>query len=313
MRRPVALGLTLLLALGAWIGIGAARTEPYRAQAQTPAVEIHATQDAAFLPSERNKPIFILAIGSDARPDEAVDERLADSLHIVAVNPKMGAGSILGFPRDSYVSIPGVGERKINDSLFYGGPEKVVETIEQLTGVTIDYYLLTGFDGFKKLVTGVGGIRIDVPYPMNDSYSGANFDEGSVTVDGPEALAFARNRHDTPQGDFSRSENQGSIMVAALKELRKTFVKDPSVIFEWIAVGTAYLQTDLTFDQVFDLMLTALQVPPAKMTNAVVPGGTATIGGASVVILSDSADQIYADLADDGVLENPPPSANVSP
>lgn len=315
MRRSVALGLAGLLALGAWIGIGAAVTEPWRSQAeaQSPPIEIHATQDASFLPTERNKPIFILAIGSDARPGEKEEDRLADSIHLIGVNPKEGAGTILGFPRDSYVSIPGVGDRKINDALFNGGPELVVEAIQNLTGITIDYYLLTGFDGFKKLVSGIGGLKVEVPYPMNDSNSGAVFEAGVTSVDGAEALAFARNRYDTPQGDFSRSENHGILILSALKKLRTSFEKDPGVIFEWIAVGMSYVKTDLSFDQIFDLTLTALQIAPAKMANAVVPGGTANVGGASVVVLAENAGEIYEDLADDAILENVPPSANLAP
>jgi LCP family protein required for cell wall assembly len=266
-------------------------------------VEISRAQDAGFIPSTRgNRPIFILAIGSDARPDEQVDRRLADSIHVIGVNPRQGAASILGFPRDSYVPIPGFGEAKINDALYDGGPELVVETVEDLTGIQMDYWVLTSFQGMTSMVNGIGGLRIDIPYAMDDFYSGADFEPGEQVVDGRQALAFARNRHDTPDGDFSRSENHGRLLLAALGQLRSEFRKDPTTIFQWIAVGLQNVQTDLAFDEVFDLMLTAVGINPERVTNVVVPGGIGMAGEASVVILTEGAQAIFDDLADDGLL-----------
>ena len=311
MRRPVALGLALLIGLGTWIGVGAIAADPYRARAQTPAVEISRAQDARFVPSVRgNRPIFILAIGSDARPDEQVDRRLADSIHVIGVNPRQGAASIVGFPRDSYVPIPGFGEAKINESLYNGGPELVVETVEGVTGIQIDYWVLTSFRGMTSMVNGIGGLRVDVPYPMDDFYSGADFEAGEQVLDGRQALAFARNRHDTPDGDFSRSQNHGLLLMAALGQLRAEFRRDPSVLFQWIAVGLQNVQTDLGFDEVFVLLLTAVTVGPEQVTNVVLPGGIGMAGEASVVILTDGAQAIFDDLADDGLLESAPAGAS---
>ncbi|HEX6206972.1 MAG TPA: LCP family protein [Actinomycetota bacterium] len=308
MRRGAALLVALVVGLGAWVAVAAFLSEPRPAGAQTPAVEISRAQDARYTPSlGGNRPIFILAIGSDARPDEQVDRRLADSLHIVAVNPRQGSASILGFPRDSYVPIPGFGEAKINESLYNGGPELVVETVEGLTGIQMDYWVLTSFRGLIGLVNGIGGLEIDVPYPMDDFYSGAQFEAGEQVIDGSQALAFARNRHDTPEGDFSRSENHGRLLLAALEQLRSQVRRDPTVLFQWIAVGLRNVQTDLSFDEVFDLMMTALSIDPESVTNAVVPGGTGSAGAASVVFLSGDAPAIFEDLGDDGILQNPPP------
>lgn len=307
MRRGMALLVGLILALGAWVAVGAIVAEPRPADAQA-AVEISRAQDASFTPSVGGRrPVFILAIGSDARPDEQVDRRLADSIHIIAVNPEQATASILGFPRDSYVPIPGFGESKINDSLYNGGPELVVETVQNLTGIQMDYWVLTSFRGITSMVNGIGGLRIDVPYAMNDFYSGADFEPGEQVIDGEQALAFARNRHDTPEGDFSRSENHGRLMLAALEQLRTEFRDDPSALFRWIVVGLRNVQTDLSFDEVFDLMMTAVSIDPERVTNAVVPGGTGMAGAASVVFLSGDADEIYEDLADDGILQDPPP------
>ncbi|HEX9824283.1 MAG TPA: LCP family protein [Actinomycetota bacterium] len=304
---PALILLTLVAGLVGWVVVGALRAEPGAAEAQAPAVEIHRVQRAGFLPrATTGKPLVVLAIGSDARPDEEVDRRLADSLHLITVNPKLDGATILGFPRDSYVEIPGVGTRKINDSMFYGGPELVVETIEQLTGITVDYYLLTSFEGIKEMVDQLGGIEVEVPYAMNDSYSGAVFDAGLQTLDGKQTLAFSRNRHDTPNGDFSRSENQGLVLLSALRKLASEFEGDPTALFRWIAVGMRNIQTDLTVEEILDLALTAVQLDPETVTNLVAPGGIGTAGDASVVILTEEAGAIFTDMMDDGLVAPPP-------
>jgi LCP family protein required for cell wall assembly len=302
--------LAAWVALGglvAWLAVGAALANPpVRAQTETPTgtIQLRRVQHAGFVPAKKaDDPIFVLAIGSDARPGVCmpVERCLADSLHLIGINPRKHAATILGFPRDSYVPIPGFGTEKINNALFHGGPELVVETIEELTGITIDYYMLTSFSQVVAMVDLIGGLEVDVPYPMNDSSSGAVLDAGLQELTGKETLAFSRNRKDTPNGDFSRSENQGRVLVGALDQFQAQFSRDPSTLFRWIAVGSTHLQTDLTLEEVFELMLTAATINPDKVTNLVAPGGIGMAGEASIVVLSAGADEIYADMRRDGL------------
>jgi LCP family protein required for cell wall assembly len=288
-------------ALAAWLAVGALTADPPPAGAQQPAVDLGRAVDAAFSPGPVDR-MFVLAIGSDARPRQSVARARADSLHIIGVNPKKGAASIVGIPRDAFVPIPGAGTQKINASLFLGGPELTVRTIEQLTGVRIDAYVLTGFEDFRRLVTEVGGLEVRVPYPMSDSFSGAHFRAGPTGLTGPEALAFSRNRHDAPGGDFGRSLNQGRLIVSALRELQKDFDRDPVTLFRWLATAGQHLQTDLTLDRMLDLLLAALTIDPGGVRNRVVSGGGGTVGGASVVHLGSSARATFRDLRQDGIL-----------
>jgi LCP family protein required for cell wall assembly len=244
--------------------------------------------------------LFILAIGSDARPRHPVDRGLADSLHIIGVNPKTGVASILGIPRDSYVAIPGVGTQKINSSLFHGGPDLTVKTVERLSGIPIDGYLLTGFEGFRRMVSEVGGIEMRIPQAVSDFYSGAHFRAGETRLDGPEALAFSRNRHDAPGGDFGRSLNQGRLLIAALHELRGDVRRDPVSAFIWLLVGAKYMETDLTFPEMIQLGFAALSID--KVKNRVVSGSGGFAGSASVIRLGSSTRAMFRDLARDGTL-----------
>ena len=73
--------------------------------------------------------VWILAVGSDARPGEDMTHTRGDALQLIGMNTKTGAAAAIGVPRDSYVDIPGVGHDKINASLYYGGPQLLGETV----------------------------------------------------------------------------------------------------------------------------------------------------------------------------------------
>jgi LCP family protein required for cell wall assembly len=264
-------------------------------------IEVGAAHGASFVPAlQGNRPLFVLVLGSDAR--HGLGGTRADSIHLVGINLKTKRASILGFPRDSWVNIPGVGTNKINTALTYGGPPLVVKTIESLTGITIDFWVLTGFEGFKSMVNGVGGLNVQVLRPMHDSYSGANFDPGLHHLTGPQALSFARDRHTLARGDIDRSVNQGRLMVAGLSKLHTVFHKDPTALFTWISVGWRNTASDLDVATLLDLALTAVQIPSAKVVNTVVPASGGTVGSSSVVFISSSAVSVYADMRADGVI-----------
>ncbi|MGH2712076.1 MAG: LCP family protein [Actinomycetota bacterium] len=302
MRR--ASFFAFIAALVAWIIVGAGLRPDSQAQVQTADLghEIAGTLLPGF-PSGR--PFYVAVIGSDARPGvcEPVEACLADSLHIIGVNPKKRSAGIVGVPRDSYVDIPGSGTQKINNALSVGGPEKVVETLEALAGVEIDMWFLSSFEGFRHMVEEVGGLSIEVPYAVSDSSSGASLDAGPQVLDGPTALAFARNRKSTPNGDFSRTENQGLMILSALSQMRQEVRKDPTRLFTWIIAGAKYIQTELSLTDLYELALASLSIDPKKVVNVALPGGIGSAGGASIVTLGSEADAVFADLADDGLLE----------
>jgi polyisoprenyl-teichoic acid--peptidoglycan teichoic acid transferase len=291
-----------VVALVVWLTVGAVAADP-PAGAQS-SLDLGRAMEAAFtLDLQSDDRLFILAIGSDARPDQAVAGTRADSLHIIGVNARRDVASILGIPRDSYVPIPGAGTQKINASLFFGGPELTVRTVEQLTGIDIDAYVLAGFEGFRRVVTTIGELEVLVPYRMHDGASGAYFRAGPTRLTGREALAFARNRHDAPGGDFGRSLNQGRLIVAALRELREDFDKDPVTLLRWVVAARRYVHTNLSVDRVLDLLLAAMSIEPGRVRNRVVPGGGGTVGGQSVVQLGSSAQAMFRDIRRDAMLD----------
>jgi LCP family protein required for cell wall assembly len=244
---------------------------------------------------------FVLVIGSDARPGQDPRSHNGDALHLLAIDPRTGSGTILGFPRDSWVEIPGRGTRKINSALALGGPKLMAETVRHVTGLPVHYYVVTGFEGFRKLVDDMGGINVKVNRGMNDRFSGACFKPGWHKFSGGEALAYARNRHDVPNGDFGRSEHQGDLILAGMAKMGAE-VGDDAGIRRWIGALLRHVSLDTPPYTLDGLAVLARTLDPAKIRNVVLPGRVGNAGGQSVVFLTDAAKQIFLDLRPDAIL-----------
>lgn len=145
----------------------------------------------------------------------------SDTIMLVHVDFPRNRTTILSIPRDLRVNIPGHGIGKVTSAFDYG-PNTTIKTIEQLTGLTIDHYIAIDFDGFMNLVNAVGGVRVCVPKPMRDTYSGLNLPHaGCYNMDGHTALQFVRARH--VQGDiipdFDRIARQQQFMRALMEKV----------------------------------------------------------------------------------------------
>ena len=301
MRRRIALALA---ALTVWVAGSAAGTPPAPRAAALPLMKLERAHRAEFLPAlDGKEPIFILVLGSDARPGQNILKERADSIHIIGVNPAQHAASILGFPRDSYVPVPGHGTQKINSALTIGGPPLAVKTIEAETGIRVDFYLITSFRGLRNMVDAVGGIQVNVLVPMHDRFSHANFDPGVHHFNGAKALAFARDRHSFSSGDLERSQNQGRLFLSALGEFRRDFEKNPSVVLNWMGAGLRNVATDLSLNDLLKLAFTAAQVQPDRVKNVVIPGHGALVGDRAVVIVEPGAKNLYRNMRDDGLID----------
>lgn len=315
MRRRAVLALAALVTWVAGSALGAlGGATP--ASAQTTGVVIGKAH-AGYAPSlTGNTPIVILVVGSGARPGEDVTHSLSDSIHLVSINPDKHKATIIGIPRDSWVDIPGHGSSKINAAMVDGGPDLLIQTIESISGLTIDYYALTTFWGVTQLYNDLGGLTMDVPFAMHDSYSGANFEPGVQTLKGAQVLAFARDRHSLNEGDFARSENGGRVLLASLTQFRKEFQVDQSSLFTWIAAGMQNVTTSVPFPEILQLAYTCSHINPKGVTNIALPGSTGMQGSLSVVYLSSEKDAIFADVKPDGIVSKknipPSPTANQS-
>ncbi len=245
-------------------------------------------------------PRVVAIIGSDARPNETVTATRADSIHFVGLDG-VGGGAVVGLPRDSYVPVPGHGKRKITGALALGGPDLLMQSLRDLTGLPFEGYLLTGFSGFEQLITSVlGGVEVVVPFAINDKNAKATLKAGQQILNGFDALAFARARKTLPGGDFTRSEHQGVILIGAAKGVRSLGM---SALPGLLEASEPYLFTDLTAEQLLTFAAMSIASDLDNMPNIVAPGSAGSAGGASVVFLSSSSPALFSDLAD-GRLDN---------
>ncbi|MFP5352797.1 MAG: LCP family protein [Actinomycetota bacterium] len=246
--------------------------------------------------------IFVLAIGNDARSGNP-DRSLADAIHILGINTKTMEAGVLNFPRDSWVNIPGYGSAKINEALIHGGPELLARTLENLTGIRIDYWVMVGFEGFEDIIKKLGGVRMRIPTAVSDiGGSGAQLRAGVQTLKGYEALAYARTRKAFVGGDVARTTHQGDMLVALARKLRKETAKSPAAMLRWMALTREHARFDIAADEMFRLGILASQVDPGDVGNVTVPVSLGSVGAASVVFISPGASSIYERFRENGSL-----------
>jgi polyisoprenyl-teichoic acid--peptidoglycan teichoic acid transferase len=306
MRRRLVAAAASLAAGVAGLGVATIQATP---AASVPLLQI-GDAHAEFTPPLRgNKPIFILILGSDSRPGTPMEQGLCDSIHILGINPATNRATLVGIPRDAYVPIATGGMNKINSALPQGGTQGMIDTVEDLTGITLDYYMLTGFEGTRRIFDALGGLKIDIPYAF-EGHALTSFEEGRARLSGAETLEYTRTRKSLPQGDFDRSMNQGRVLLAAFEQFRAEFRRDPTSLFRWIAVGMRNVATDVPLDELLALGFASSELAPRRATNLVAVGSVGTAGGASVVMLP-SPNPVFEDLADDGyILPQDIPAAN---
>ncbi|PWF27413.1 LCP family protein [Ancrocorticia populi] len=178
---------------------------------------VDALSDAADTPGTT-----YLIVGSDQREEDgindgATDGQRADSIMLLQV-PESGNAALVSLPRDSYVEIPGYGASKINASYSLGGPELLVSTVENLSGMTVDHYVEVSMSGVSSLVDAVGGVNLCLDYDVSDKKSKLEWEAGCHDADGDTALAFSRMRYSDPKGDIGRAERQRQVVSKVIKK-----------------------------------------------------------------------------------------------
>ena len=249
--------------------------------------------------------IWILAVGSDARPGEDMFRVRGDALQLVGINTKTGAATAIGIPRDSYVSIPGVGSERINAALYYGGPKLLGETVGNLIGIQPDYVFVTRFESFARLIEYIGPITVKNPVAFSDeNLKPAGFEKGEIRLGPYSALVFSRIRHNLLRGDFDRSANQQRTLRGIQAKVAQR-AKQPGFIEGGVLSVMKNTQTDVPPAELFRIATAVAQVNPGLITNCVVQGGIGNVGGASVVLpYTDQARRFGDDARNDGTLKS---------
>src|SRR4051812_44725093 len=188
----------------------------------------------------------LLLVGNDSRSGATAAELKelnteanaglnTDTMILVHVPADGSKASFVSFPRDSYVKIPGHGWDKLNAAYAYGtqdapdgaseaaqqaaGAQLLIKTISSLTGLHIDHYAEVDLLGFFKLSSVVGGVEVNLCQAAQDDFSGVDLPAGVQTISGEQALAFVRQRHGLPRGDFDRIIRQQTFIAGMIRKI----------------------------------------------------------------------------------------------
>jgi len=173
----------------------------------------------------------MMIVGSDANWDR--DSVLNDVNILIHVSADQTSAVAVSLPRDLVVPFPGcidpdtgkkgsaMSGRPINEALYYGGLPCVVDVVENLTGVEIQYAGMIGFDGVMGMADAVGGVDVCVASEINDKYVGLYLQPGTHHLEGASALAFVRSRHGVGDGsDLTRISSQQVFLSSLLRKLK---------------------------------------------------------------------------------------------
>ncbi|MFE9454625.1 LCP family protein [Streptomyces sp. NPDC006739] len=208
-----------------------------------------------------------LIVGSDSRKGmTAADKQKlhtgsaegqrTDSMMILHVGDN--GDTLVSLPRDSNVEIPSYKgstsgkvypatgrHTKLNAAYAEDGPTLLIRTIEFNTGLHIDHYVEIGFGGFAKIVDAVGGVQITIDKAFKDKDSGANFQAGTQTLNGAEALAFVRTRHAFAAQDLQRTKNQQKFLSALAHQVATpSTILNPFKFYPTMGAGLDSLTVD---------------------------------------------------------------------
>lgn len=256
----------------------------------------------------------ILIVGNDSR-QSATDEELAElgterdggSLNtdtmILAHIPADGSrASLVSFPRDLWVDIPGIGEHKLNSAFPNGasggtspeataaGARLLTQTISGISGVHIDHYVQVDLLGFYNISKAIGGVEVNLCHAVEDHYSGIDLPAGKQVIEGQQALAFVRQRHGLPNGDIDRIHRQQYFIGAMVNKMTSAGVLlNPVKLNDLLNAVTGSMRMDPDLDP----MKLARQLHDLAAGNVefltVPTAGNDNIDGQSVVLPDEAA------------------------
>lgn len=216
---------------------------------------------AATEAAERG-PLNVLVLGSDSREGAnsfiggKVDEGRSDTTLLLHLSGDRTRALAVSIPRDSVVEMPGCTDREghltvpavkqFNDAYTVGGAACTQRTVEQLTGVRIDHYVVVDFSGFKGMVDALGTVPICLPHAVDDPRHRIHLPAGRSRVDGAQALAYVRERYALGDGgDLGRIDRQQAFIASVLQEATSAgTLTNPPKLYAFLDAATRSVTMD---------------------------------------------------------------------
>ncbi len=250
-----------------------------------------------------------LVVGSDSReglePEErsvlslgAFEGQRSDTIIYVSVSEDRQGISLVSMPRDLLVNDENGRRIKLADA-FAAGPNALVSTIQRNFGLPVHHYASVSLGGFIRVVETLGGVEIDVPAPLVDPLSGANFEAGLQHMTAQDALAYIRSRQGV-RADFERIDRQQRFLRAVVSDLINTrILSDPRRLFQLVDDVGSNVTTDerLSVTAMYGLADEFRQVVQDGFPMTTVPSYTRKIDGIDyVVAYRPGAEAMFDDL-----------------
>ncbi|MCZ4100119.1 MULTISPECIES: LCP family protein [Streptomyces] len=290
--------------------------------------------------AEGQTPLNILLMGSDSRNSDenvklggAADTRgekpRADVQMLLHLSADRSNMTVISIPRDTRVAIPkctdphdGTVYKKsediINASLTHGGPGCTVATWEEMTGISIDHFMMVDFAGVVKMADAIGGVPVCVDKNIYDKQSGLKLKAGTTTIKDEQALQWLRTRHGFEDGtDLGRTHAQHMYMNSMIRELKKgAKLTDPGQLTGLAEAATKSVTVDTglgTVKKLYDLGNELKKVPADRITMTTMPWDWDPKNKAHVIPKPGDADKLFAlvraDNPVDGKAKAPTPGA----
>lgn len=272
--------------------------------------------------SSSSRPINILLVGSDSRKNVKASQvnafgstatyggRRSDVTMILHLDPSTHKASLLSIPRDMFVPIAGTNHSNRINAAYNAGPEKLIETIHQDFGITINHYVEVNFSGFQGVVNSLGGVSLYFPYPVYDHYSGLNIPHAGCTkLNGFQALAVVRSRHYhyykngywhyDPTSDFGRIKRQHMFLKVLFSTVKSQGLTNPIKANALIGSMVHYVTIDSGFSltSMAQLLTTYSSLNPLSVPTYTLPTKIANnyhykgVNYGDVLLPSKSADK----------------------
>jgi LCP family protein required for cell wall assembly len=225
-----------------------------------------------------DRPLNVLVLGSDSREGAngfvggKVDEGRSDTTLVLHLSADRSRALAVSIPRDSVVTMPTcvdrtggaspAAERQFNDAYTIGGAACTQRTVEQLTGLRIDHYVVVDFAGFKDMVDALGTVPICLPKPVNDTQHHIALPAGRSRVNGTQALAYVRERYALGDGgDLGRIDRQQTFLASVLQEaLSAGTLTNPPKLYSFLSAATRSVTMDPDLARIGALTSLAKQV-----------------------------------------------------
>ena len=274
------LGVLVLAVAGVFLGI----RHSIDSQIRHVQIDTEQSRPAPAQSAASGDDINFLILGSDSRQsggdptDWQAGAQRSDVMMLVQITGDRKGINIMSIPRDSWVDIPGHGTAKINAAYSYGGADLTIQTVQQLTGVTVDHFMVTDFSSFEELTDILGGVEI------------ASREDGVKTYTGEQALRFVRERYSLPRGDFDRMRRQQAWMRAIMqKTFDQEVLTDVPKLSSMLTALLEHSAVDQTlgFDSMLSLAteLTAIRSGSVSFFTAPFTGTGTSEDGQSIVNL----------------------------